>query len=689
MNRITAPGRPSEIQKGSALLLFSALLITFVMLFYCLPARAANLIANPGFESGANGHPENWITVSRKPGNSIEWLTGDVHSGDRAVKLHAAVAEDPGKSMGLYTDFIPVPEDVYLELSSWIKAENIVSGGGWYTGRAVITMYDSERNKIAHSDVAFDGSIWDWSKIGLNKITPSGTRFVQAAFFLTACTGTIWVDDVDLSIIQSSPAVSLIGIYNPVIIPAPWMATLEYSSFPIGSLAVAMDPALGKQEYLKEEMTEFFTRAGLSDFQFVAPAEADPTRYKTKILVADFENEELIDRFRATFPEYTTAVLGDEGYFLSIAEETSQNIICLGANTERGRFYGFQTLKQALDTPSEPKAYVLNILDAPTLQRRGMVMGVQWFSKQNQAIERLSELKGNFVVNHGSFMNYKFMQKWRENFTSIELESMANFFTLCRKHFVTAHLNFGPRSFDPAIDPVEFSSDSEISLLVEKIKKLYALGFRNFGLNFDDLQNVGQEILLVDSDKAAFGDNIGKAHSSFTQAVYDGVVKACPDINFSVLPMYYNDTACITDRQQRYLSSFASLDPGIKLIACTVYDEGITTFRGLTGRPITIWSNFFSAFQSAGFSKEYTWPIQNAINWGNTGIKSSIEGFVFLPIIPVYEDPSIVSWKTAADYIWSPARYTPLTSFQRAMAQYEGVPDRASLKPPDNLRILD
>lgn len=677
---------PKNHNKLHNLLIIISIYLLF--LIHCLQADASNLIENPGFESGLNDKALCWVTTSRKAKNSIQWISDDVHSGDRSMKLFATVPENLGYSMAVGTDFILVPENVYIEFSAWIKAKDITNEGGWYRGRIVLYMFDKNKEKIIHQDIQLDGSISDWTKIRINRITPKNTEFMKISFALTSCTGTMWVDDVELSIIQEPPTVSISGIDNPVIIPSPWKANFSDSSFPIGSLAIVVDTVLGKQNYLEEEMKEFFEQVGISDYKFFEPDAIDISHYKTQILVGDLEHTNAIfNQFKSKFSDNTAQDVGNQGYFLSVTEETSQNIIYLGANSDQGRFYGFQTLKQALNSIAEPEVYIIDILDAPTLERRGIAMGVQWFSKQNDAISRLSELKGNYVVNEGSYLNYKFLYDWRSDFTPHELVVMQNYLSLCQKHFISPRLNFGPRSSDPVVNPVQFSSDSEINILAKKMKKLYAIGFRTFGINFDDVGNVGQDILLIDQDKTTFGDDIGKAHSSFVQAVYNQIKDSCTDIDFTVIPMHYNNNSSITDKQQNYLSAFATISPQIKVIACTLTDESILSFKELTKRTITIWDNFFTMFQSSDFTKEYTWPILNSITWSNNSNESSIDGFVFLPIVPDLEDISITSWKTSADYMWSPARYIPLSSFQKAMAQYKGASGLELLEAPKNLKI--
>ena len=671
---------------------YKYLSMPLLICFLCLPYSSsadANLIQNPGFESGRNGKADNWNTVSLKTANSVQWISSDVHYGHSAMYISATQPESPGRSVGVFTNPISVPENVQVHLVAWIKAKNIVSGGGWYAGRILMQVFDSSNNTIMHNDLQLDGSILDWTKIRVDRITPGGSKYLTIGFFLTSCTGAMWIDDVELRIVQQAPELSLDEIYNPIIIPSPWKTKIGSGPFSVGNLAIVIDPGIGSQAYLEEEMREFFTQAGSIAFQFFAPGEAGIDTYNTQLVIGDIEaTRAIFTQFRNRFSEVSVRDVASQGYFISAIQGSYHNTIYLGGKSEQGRFYGFQTLKQMITTSPAPKIYALDVVDSPTLDRRGIAMGVQWFSNSKEAIERLSKLKGNTVWNEGSFLNYKFSKNWREDFTPDELSTLGNYLYLCKRHFIIPHLSIRPEAVGPSLHPVEFSSNDEISHAARKIKMLYNIGFRHFGLNFDDLQNIGQDILLVNKDKQLFDNNIGKAHSYFIESVYNRIIQSCPDISFSVLPMYYSDNRCITDNQKKYLTAFSLLHPEIKAVACTVTDEGIMQFTKLLERPITIWSNFIASFQSSSFSGEYTWPFQSMVNWDNDSIKSSVEGFVFLPIVPAHEDRSIVSWKTAADFMWAPERYNSFTSFQKAMGQNKGVGDRVFLKAPENIRII-
>ena len=646
------------------LLIYICVAVSFYNTCYAL-----NLVNNPGFEFGKENQISDWNIIYKMKENSIERVKNFVHSGKYAVKLTAIEAEDPGKSVSLYTNLLKVPENSLIDLFAWIKAKDIVSNGSYYHGRIVLSYYDSGKNRLLHRDLQINGSSEGWTKIKIAKITPQKTKYMRLTFCLTSCTGSMWIDDVELKVAQPAPTFSTAEIIEPVIIPNPWKTKYSKRSFELGSIAVVMDPVHGKQPYLLEEIEEFFLKAGISEFGFHGFGEGEINEYDTQLVFGDFDHtDDLIHQFRQKFPENAFNELGNQGYILSVDDTKFQNRIFIGGNNEQARFYGFQTLKQSLCIESNPKVYILDIIDAPTLEKRGIAMGVQWFADSIEAISRLASLKGNIVINQGSFLNFKFLTKWRSLFTINELVILKNYLSQCRKHFIEPQLNFGPRSVNPDVDPVQYSSDKEIETLSKKIKQLYAIGFRNFGINFDDLKNVNQERLITDADKEVFEDNVGKAHSYFVLSVYRRLKTTCPDIEFSVLPMYYGENSNITDLQQQYLSSFASLPPEIEIIASAESKRSTLEFNSLVQRKINLWSNFFTTFEPSKSSRTSMWPYLMNLTWDNN-VKSAIDSVCFLPLVPAREDYTLVSWKTAFDYMWAPERYDYQQAYNRAMSQ--------------------
>ena len=205
---------------------------------------------------------------------------------------------------------------------------------------------------------------------------------------------------------------------------------------------------------------------------------------------------------------------------------------------------------------------------------------------------------------------------------------------------------------------------------------LYSLGLRNFGLRFDDLGNLGEDRLLVPQDISAFNGDIGAAQVYFIYEVYSRLKSLHPDIKFMVVPLDYSQTG--NHRGQTRgglrLRQYRKLPTDVGLYSVSYYDEDILAATCLTGRPtVAVVSNFYS--EGIEDRNEYAVPFVSSIGWQNSAVRSRIAGFTWLPKIPQREDAALISWRTVADFAWSPERYDPQQSFLLAAAQYLGVSD--------------
>ena len=90
--------------------------------------------------------------------------------------------------------------------------------------------------------------------------------------------------------------------------------------------------------------------------------------------------------------------IGDQGYWLKINKNNIQVI----ANTERGLFYGIQTLRQLIKTAGNGKLPALEIIDWPALEYRGWMDDISrgpipTVAYVKEAIHKLSQYKLNFL----------------------------------------------------------------------------------------------------------------------------------------------------------------------------------------------------------------------------------------------------------------------------------------------------
>ncbi|OHD66457.1 MAG: hypothetical protein A2096_05020 [Spirochaetes bacterium GWF1_41_5] len=629
---------------------------------------ADNLLLNPGFEeaAGDNKAPAAWTQAKKGIEGELEWVSDTVHSGKKAVKITARIYTPPAKGYGSAawtSSMIDAPKiNSRITVSAWIKCRDVVPGTGaaYYKLRFTLYAWDEQKKKVKHWDIlCTDGTI-DWKKFETSLPILDQTRYLSVACSLTACTGTAWIDDVEIKpagdqvdIEKTALSVSNSSLSAPVIIPHPWKT--EIGRLMSAGENITVLPVLNDPPIISEDLTACLLSNGFN----LTPADKTGNTICTVSLHASPET--------ITDPELRKRVLENwqtlpaDGYITAVIPSAPLQIFLTGKSAA-ARFYAVQTLKFLL--AGNRMIWTGIIIDYPEMERRGMAMGLQWFGNYDEALRRLSSLKCNFIYNTGSYMGKKFgVDNWRSPFTEKELEQLKLYLENCRKYFIEPVLTFSPRGKPPTI----YSSDEEIKIITDKMIRLHHLGFRSLGLSFDDLQNIGQDILVTAEDQKAFQD-IGEAHFSFISKIYSEV-KKLPDIWFIALPLWYDMFEKLTPRQMVYLEKLSRLPAEINMIYCERSSAGLEGWKKIMKRfhPPLIWDNFFAAWSDAGIKMTFLPPIDRPREYN----RNNLQGYIVLPPPPKLEDIGRSSWYTMADYMWAPARYNPQASFSNAVMKHQ------------------
>ncbi len=191
---------------------------------------------------------------------------------------------------------------------------------------------------------------------------------------------------------------------------------------------------------------------------------------------------------------------------------------------------------------------------------------------------------------------------------------------------------------------------------------------RNFALSFDDLENIGEDVLLTPEDRNIFGNDFAAAQKHFVGQVFERLTGKRPEVRFNFLPMKYANPGNLGSAGQAYLSTFASLPRAIGITTVSEFDTDIHAVADLTERPNTLWSNYYAE----GYSDvpEFVVPFHDGISWGDQLVREKIDQFLWLPMVPYDEAESLVPWRTMADFAWRPENYDPKAAFSHAVANH-------------------
>ncbi|KCZ71726.1 hypothetical protein ANME2D_01780 [Candidatus Methanoperedens nitroreducens] len=153
--------------------------------------RRSNLIANPGFESGAT-KPLNWSFVT-VDGNTPLWSTVS-YSGSRSVKISIPGTTD-SKSGYPKSDLIEVESLQNYILSVWFKTQGV---GGTNAPAIRVVELDANKKSLKNIGFNFKKGTNDWTQKQITFKTGTNTRWIYVYANTWDGYGTLWVDDVEL-----------------------------------------------------------------------------------------------------------------------------------------------------------------------------------------------------------------------------------------------------------------------------------------------------------------------------------------------------------------------------------------------------------------------------------------------------------------------------------------------------------
>ena len=324
-----------------------------------------------------------------------------------------------------------------------------------------------------------------------------------------------------------------------------------------------------------------------------------------------------------------------DGYYLNV---TPKEVVIAG-NDEKGTFYGVQTF---LQLASQPEVMSVEITDWPATANRGVVEG--FYGNPWSLADRLHQFdfyganKLDTYI-YGPKDDPYHHSRWREPYPEDRAAVMRQMADAAARNKVWFVWAMHPGN---AIE-----SDSDRQAALDKFERMYDMGFRSFGIFFDDISN-------YDAAKQAdylnfLTDNFIRKHSDVTPLV--------------MCPSEYNKGWAGDGSYLRTLGELTYPEVRIMWTGNSVVDmiemDDLEWVEPLIKRTPFIWLN---------------WPVNDyCVNhllmgrlYGNgTDIADHVSGFTLNPM--EYAEASLVSLYQGADYLWNPTSYSPDSSWIRAI----------------------
>ncbi len=370
------------------------------------------------------------------------------------------------------------------------------------------------------------------------------------------------------------------------------------------------------------------------------------------------------------------ADLPSGGYRLAVGRTDGRDTVALAGVGEDGLFHAVQTLGRLLGADRRIAGAVVR--DWPGTAVRGVTEGFYgspWTPEQRLAqLDFMGRTKQNrYVYAPGDDL---FRQaRWREPYPAGERARFRDLAERARRNHVTLTWAVAPGQ------AMCFSSDADVKALTRKLDAMWALGFRAFQLQFQDVSYTEWH---CGADADAFGSGseaAAKAQARVANAVARHLAARHPDVAaLSLMPTeYYEDGS--TD-YRRKLAGALDKDvevvwTGIGVVPKTITGGELARTRSVFGsHPLVTMDNY--PVNDYAQDRVFLGPYQGrdpAVATGSAALLANAMPQAEASRIPLF---------TAADYAWNPRDYRPQESWEAAIEDLAGGDARSA----DALRAL-
>ncbi|MFF7789295.1 beta-N-acetylglucosaminidase domain-containing protein [Streptomyces sp. NPDC007991] len=347
------------------------------------------------------------------------------------------------------------------------------------------------------------------------------------------------------------------------------------------------------------------------------------------------------------------------GYELSVGGD---GVLLTGTGGD-GLFHAVQTLRQLVRPDGTIGAAVVR--DWPGTAVRGVTegfYGTAWTHRQRMGqLDFMGRTKQNRYLYAPGDDLYR-QARWREPYPAGQRAGFRELAERARRNHVTLGWAVAPGQ------AMCFASDADVRALTRKLDAMWALGFRAFQLQFQD---VSYSEWHCDADAGRFGSGpraAARAQARVANAVARHLARRHPGAaGLSLMPTeYYEDG---TTDYRRALAS--TLDPGVEVawtgvgvVPRTITGGELADAREAFRHPLVTMDNYPVNDYEPG--RLFLGPYRGREPAVATGSAALLANAMQQP------EASRVPLFTAADYAWNPRAYRPGESWRAAIADLAG-----------------
>lgn len=301
------------------------------------------------------------------------------------------------------------------------------------------------------------------------------------------------------------------------------------------------------------------------------------------------------------------------------------------------------------------------ITDYPLFSMRGYIEGFYgkpWSFEERSRVLGIMSRKRMNTYYYAPKDDLFHREKWRESYPTDELEKLKKLVCECEENCIDFHYCIAPGL------SMKYSSESDYLALLEKLKGIYSIGVRGFGLLLDDIPPE----LYHQEDKNRFGNETVNAHIYLANRLFDDLTAFDPAITLTLCPLEYHGKG-----NEYFISKLGcGIDSRIRLFwtgrnICSqeiTVSEAVTFINSTRHLPL-YWDNF---------------PVNDAemYNEMHLGYLSGRESELYrysegiISNCMEYAQCSLVPLMTVADFLWNPYEYNEVDSWHNAVKELTG-----------------
>ncbi|MFE2508912.1 beta-N-acetylglucosaminidase domain-containing protein [Streptomyces naganishii] len=353
------------------------------------------------------------------------------------------------------------------------------------------------------------------------------------------------------------------------------------------------------------------------------------------------------------------------GYLLTVERGAGHGpgAVTLTGAGEDGLFHAAQTLRQLL----RPDGTIpgVSVRDWPGTAVRGTTegfYGTPWTQEQRLGqLDFMGRTKQNRYLYAPGDDLYR-QDRWREPYPAGQRAAFRELAERARANHVTLAWAVAPGQ------SLCFSSDADLRALTRKLEAMWALGFRAFQLQFQD---VSYDEWHCGADRDRFGsgpDAAARAQARVANAVARYLADRHPDsVPLSLMPTEYYEDGTTPYRQALAGGLDESVQvawTGVGVVPRTITGGELAEARETFGHPLVTMDNYpvNDYAEDRVFLGPYT-GREPAVASGSAALLANAMGQAEASRIPLF---------TAADYAWNPRDYRPEQSWRAAITDLAG-----------------